>query len=127
MSWTPFHPEPSAQAPCTRTIFRTRATLFSPEAKQQLNGKMQVMNKSFIIRDPSNRSLGLVVSRHIPRKLIFTIAAAARITLTGLSTFIVSALDEREQVGVDRVCLSSGHAVWKTLVGLERCVLEELC
>src|SRR6266513_850103 len=123
MSWTPFHPEPSAQAPRTRTIFRTRATLFSPEAKQQLNGIMQVMNKSFIIRDPSNRSLGLVVSRYIPRKLIFTVAAAPRITFTGPSTLIVSALDERQQVGVDCVCLSRGHALRETLIGLQRPVL----
>ena len=45
-----------------------------------------------------------------------------RLVLMAIS-FIESALDEREQVGVDRVCLRGRHAVWETLVGLQRPVL----
>jgi hypothetical protein len=48
--------------------------------------------------------------------------------LTGLSSSMVyqSALDEREQIGVDRVCLCGGHPVWEIFVCLQRAVLEEL-
>src|SRR6266446_6270122 len=37
MSWTPFQPEPSAQAPWTRTIFRTRWSSFCAESAPQVN------------------------------------------------------------------------------------------
>ncbi len=40
---------------------------------------------------------------------------------------MVSALDEGQQVGVDRVRLCGGHAVREALVGLQRAILEQLC
>src|SRR2546423_90193 len=39
----------------------------------------------------------------------------------------LSGLDERKQVGVDRVGLSCGHAVRKTLVGFQRAISQQLC
>src|SRR6266850_1444846 len=36
-------------------------------------------------------------------------------------------LQERQQVGVNRVRLGRGHAVRKALVGLQRAILQQLC
>jgi hypothetical protein len=45
--------------------------------------------------------------------------AAARASAAALC------LQEREQIGVDRLCLRCWHAVWEVLVGLERPVLQQ--
>ena len=37
------------------------------------------------------------------------------------------AFDEVKQVGVDRVCMRSRHAVREALVGLQRAFLQQLC
>src|SRR5271165_3804185 len=42
-------------------------------------------------------------------------------------SFDLSALDELQQVGIDRVRLRGGHAVWEALVSLQRPVLQQLC
>src|SRR6266851_788380 len=55
-----------------------------------------------------------------------TASQAVAADLHGLDTRIwpQSVLDEREQVGVDRVRLRGGHAVRKALVGLQLPVLQ---
>ena len=35
------------------------------------------------------------------------------------------ALEKREQVGVDQICVGCGHAVRKVVIDLERCMLEQ--
>jgi hypothetical protein len=36
-------------------------------------------------------------------------------------------LNERQKIGVDRVRLRRGHAVWEVLIGLQRSVLQQFC
>src|SRR5580658_3260127 len=46
----PFHPEPSAQAPCTRTIFRTRCSWFCAESTPQVNSnKATHRNREIVV------------------------------------------------------------------------------
>jgi hypothetical protein len=35
-----------------------------------------------------------------------------------------SAFEKGQQVGVDLVCVGSGHAMWETWINVERCVLQ---
>ena len=69
-------------------------------------------------------ALDLAASNVLPLRLMIGQSQQLGETVAASPEPRLLALDERQQVGIDRLRLCGWHAMWEVLIGLERPILQ---